>query len=148
MNDSGNLSISDVHFPNRMSSSCVKLCLQCRSLLSVRTVAVTWPCRNVAGVAKKILNGSSSISGCQRKSPARQIWKQQMCYYSDLTTKHLETEVKEDNLAEGLSGADVVSYKSHLLEIRDTVPATEGPVSLGTESVNITFKTWILKGVS
>lgn len=55
-----------------------------------------------------------------------------MFCYSDLTTKHLATEAKEDKDIEELSGANVVVYKSPLSPIRDAVPVTESRISLGT----------------
>lgn len=59
------------------------------------------------------------------------MWKQQMCYYSDFTAKHLETEAKEDENTEELSRTDVMAYKSPLLQIIDAAPVTEGQMSLG-----------------
>lgn len=54
-----------------------------------------------------------------------------MFCYSDLTAKHLATEVKEDKDIEELSRVQVVAYKSSLLPIRDAMPVTESQVSLG-----------------
>lgn len=56
-----------------------------------------------------------------------------MCYYSDLTAKHMQSEATEGKFTD-LSRTDVVAYKSHLLQIRDAVPVTESPMSLGTYS--------------
>lgn len=123
------------------SSSCAQLCLRCRSLLSSKTATLTWQhstqvrhCTAVTRVPNKILNRSSFISGNHTTTQARQIWKQQICHYSDFTVKHLETEAKEDENTEELSRTDVVAYKSPLLQIRDAAPVTENQMSLDLDA--------------
>ncbi|CAK6949423.1 transcription termination factor 3%2C mitochondrial [Scomber scombrus] len=124
-----------------MASSCAQLCLRCRSLLSSKTSTLTWQqstqirhCTAVSRVPNKILNGSSFISGNHTTTRARQIWKQQTCYYSDFSTKHLETEAKEYKHTEELLRTDVVPYKSPLLPIRDAAPVTENQMSLDLDA--------------
>ncbi len=56
-----------------------------------------------------------------------------MLYYSDLTTKHLATDAKEDKDDKDLSRADVVLHKSPLLPVRDAAPVTENQLPLGTD---------------
>lgn len=120
-----------------MASSCAQLCLRCRSLLSSKTATLTWQqstqvrhCTAVSRVPNKILNGSLFTSGNHTTPRARQIWKQQACYYSDFTTKHLKTEAKDEHIEELLK-MDVVPYKSPLLPIRDAAPVTESQMPLG-----------------
>ncbi|KAM7373189.1 hypothetical protein PAMP_008062 [Pampus punctatissimus] len=63
------------------------------------------------------------------------MWKQQTCYYSDFTAKHLETKAKEDKYTEELSRTDVVAYKSPLLQIRDAALETDSQMSIDLDAV-------------
>lgn len=135
-----------------MASSCAQLCLRCRSLLSSKTATLTWQqstqiqhCTVVSRISNKILNGSSFISGIHTTTRARQIWKQQTCYYSDFSTKHLETEAKEYEHTEELLRTDVVPYKSPLLPIRDAAPVTENQMSLGIGLLLLTIKNILIQ---
>ncbi|XP_026156212.1 transcription termination factor 3, mitochondrial [Mastacembelus armatus] len=123
-----------------MASSCAQLCLRCRSLLS-KTVAVTWQhpaqvrhCTTSISVSTKILDRSSFIRGNCSTTQARQRWKHQMFYYSDLTAKHQTAEVKEEKSTEELSKSDIVAYKNHLLPITDAIPVTEIQMSLDLDA--------------
>lgn len=124
-----------------MASSCTKLCLQCKGLLRSKTVASTWQyssqvrhCNTVTRLPTKFLNGSSVIRGNLTATHARQQWKQQLFCYSDLTTRHLGNEAKEDKDLEQLSGAHVVAHKTPLLPIRDAVLATESQILLDLDA--------------
>ncbi|CAB1457031.1 unnamed protein product [Pleuronectes platessa] len=80
-------------------------------------------------------HGFVLCAGSHRATQARQRWKQQMFYYSDLSAKHLATEAKEDKSTEESSRTDVVAYRSPLSPIRDAVPGNENQMSLDLDSV-------------
>ncbi|XP_062265384.1 transcription termination factor 3, mitochondrial [Platichthys flesus] len=125
-----------------MGSSYGQVCLRCRSLLCSVPAASTWKCSTqvrhcttVSSTASKILDGSSIFTGNHRTTQARQRWKQQMFYYSDLSAKHLATEAKEDKFTEESSRTDVVAYRSPLSPIREDVPVNENQMPLDLDSV-------------
>nr|XP_019946417.1 PREDICTED: transcription termination factor 3, mitochondrial [Paralichthys olivaceus] len=121
-----------------MGSSSAQLCLRCRSLLcSVPPASNTLVrhCTMASSAASRILKGTSIFTGNHRTTQARQRWKQQMLYYSDLSDKHLATEAKEDKFTEELSRTDVVAYKSPLSPIRDAVPVNENQMPLDLDAV-------------
>ncbi|KAF3707447.1 Transcription termination factor 3, mitochondrial Mitochondrial transcription termination factor 3 [Channa argus] len=119
-----------------MALSFGQLCMRCRSLFCTKTLAVTWQhsnqvqyCSTVIGEPAKTLNGSSFISK-NHTSQSRQRWQHKIFFQSDLTVKHLATEATEEKGPK----TDVVAYKSPLLPIKDTLPATESQASVGLEA--------------
>lgn len=122
-----------------MALSCTQLCLQCRSLLLSRMVACSRRFSPPLGYSttfksfhSKVLNGSSVHWWAHTTTWARQRWIQRMFVYNDFAVKHLSTETKGGKDIEGLSRDDVVSYKSPLLPVSDTVPLPKVQMPLGT----------------
>ncbi|XP_067356922.1 transcription termination factor 3, mitochondrial isoform X3 [Channa argus] len=120
-----------------MALSFGQLCMRCRSLFCTKTLAVTWQhsnqvqyCSTVIGEPAKTLNGSSFISK-NHTSQSRQRWQHKIFFQSDLTVKHLATEATEEKGPK----TDVVAYKSPLLPIKDTLPATESQASVASISL-------------
>lgn len=58
-----------------------------------------------------------------------------MFCYSDIATKHLAADTKQDKYREQLSKTGVVASKNTLLPIREAVPVTESQVSLDLDAV-------------
>ncbi|XP_069032026.1 transcription termination factor 3, mitochondrial [Embiotoca jacksoni] len=123
-----------------MATTCAQLCLRCRSPLCSKILAGTWQyctqvrhCISVTRAPTKISNGLF-IRENHTTTQTRPRWKQQMCYYNDLTAKYLTTEAKEDKYTEDLSRIDVVAYESPVLPTRDAVPVTEKQPSLDLDA--------------
>lgn len=114
-----------------MASSCVKLCLRCRSLLWTWTVPSAWQhCTQFQGSTTfiRVINGPLSSKRYHTTTQAGSRWKHQMLYHSDLTAKHLSTEATNDKYAEELSK---VNNNSPLVPITDNVPVTQSEITVG-----------------
>ncbi|XP_034016532.1 transcription termination factor 3, mitochondrial [Thalassophryne amazonica] len=117
-----------------MASSCAQLCLRCRSLLCSKTAGVTWQystqvrhCTSVTGGLTQIFAGSLFISGRNKRPQCSQRWKQQTCFYSDLTGRSVVPGAHENK---ELTKTDAVAHRSPPLQFEDAVPLTESHVSL------------------
>ncbi|XP_075995156.1 transcription termination factor 3, mitochondrial [Genypterus blacodes] len=105
-----------------MVSSCAHLCQRCTSLLRFR---ITWQsvthvqlCTAAIKASVKLPYESSLIPENNTTARTRQRWKQQICYYSDLTAKHLTPEAT-GNKDKELLRSEVVTYESPVTQIRD-----------------------------
>lgn len=124
-----------------MASVCAQLCLRGTGPLYSKTVSSTWQYytqvqqwMKLTRVPTKVSNGLSIRENHTTATALTRLsWKQQICFYSDLTatTQHLATE---GNYTEKLSRTDV-ARKTQLLPTRDAVPVTEHHISLDLDAV-------------
>lgn len=121
-----------------MASSCVQLCLRCRSLHWAKTVPRAWQhctqlqnSTKVIRVPTRIINVRSSVRRNYTTTNVGQIWKHQMLYHNDLTAKHLSTKATDDKYTEEQSKVNVVTYNSPLAPITDpNVTQNQIPVGM------------------
>ncbi|XP_017277629.1 transcription termination factor 3, mitochondrial [Kryptolebias marmoratus] len=121
-----------------MSSACAQLCLRCRGFLCSKTSTRLHYIQPQICIIRTA-NSASVSNGLftNRKLTATQIrqrLKQHMCYYNDLTAKHLTTEAKENKHAEILTRTDDAEYSPALLPTTDALPVPENKIFLDLDA--------------
>ncbi|KAM9385256.1 transcription termination factor 3, mitochondrial [Pholidichthys leucotaenia] len=114
-----------------MASVCVQLCLRYTRPFCSKKVRSTSQCYTqvqhciaASKLLTKISNGLFIRGNCT-STQSRLRWKQQLCFYSNMTAKNLTTEAKEVKDGEKLSKTHIIGHSAPLVPTSDAVPVSQ-----------------------